>query len=317
MSKEANKSQHYIPVCYLKNFSENGKFVYVYNKNTSKYYPNSVEGLFCKDDFYRIPTESIPDNLKDRIDPLWIERVFFRDNLESQYSDFMKELLILVDDVLNSGEDITQYRIPVDYKFKLAFYTIIQYFRTPEARQGVLDFIQTIENTLGPIDRYFKEHERESPFPFIFTPKKVHNPVIAHFAVLFLHPKLIQNIAESLSNNIWQIWVSENDTFYTSDRPIMIENFLGEMDDSKFDNLNLFGNVLTFPLSKKIVAKMYDKERFSQYKTCDRGCIIANKDFIMAHNIKQYLWAKEFVVSYSDDFSLIERCKEILGKNIP
>ena len=314
MTKEVNKKQHYIPVCYLKNFSENDKFVYVYNKNTSKHYPNSIEKIFCKDDFYRIPIESIPKSIKDKVDPLWIERVFFRDNIESQYSDFLKELIFLVDDVLNSGEDITQYRIPVDFKYKLAFYAIIQYFRTPEARQGVLDYIINIENTLGPINRYYEKHDGVSLFPFLSASEKVHNPVIAHFAVLFLHPELIQSFAESLSKNIWQIWVAKDDTFFTSDQPIMFENFYGEMSSIKYDNLNLFGDVLSFPLSRKIVAKMYDKDYFSQLMNCDRGCIFAKKEFIMAHNVKQYLWAKEYVVSYSNDFRIIEDCKNILGK---
>ena len=314
MSKEENKKQHYIPVCYLKKFSGNGKFVYVYNKNTSaKPYPCSVENIFNKEYFYKIPIELIPSDFRKDFDPLWIERTFFRDNIESQYSDFLNELVFLVDDIINSGEDINQYRIPIDYKIKLATYTIIQYFRTPEARNAVLDFINRIETTLSPINGFLKDKYGESIFPFLSESKKNHHPVMTHFAALFLNPKLIGDIAEAMSKNIWQIYVTKDNFYYTSDQPIMIENF-SETIDNKFSNLNLYGNVLTFPLSRKIVAKMYDREFFSKYEKSDRGCIYANNDFVTAHNVKMYLWAKEYVVSYSDDFSIVKHCIETLGK---
>lgn len=44
--------QHYIPRCYLKQFSDNPKSVYTYDKISSKAYRASLMSVCCKDDIY-------------------------------------------------------------------------------------------------------------------------------------------------------------------------------------------------------------------------------------------------------------------------
>lgn len=44
--------QHYIPRCYLKQFSGNPKSVYTYDKISSKAYRASLMSVCCEDDIY-------------------------------------------------------------------------------------------------------------------------------------------------------------------------------------------------------------------------------------------------------------------------
>lgn len=44
--------QHFIPRCYLKQFSGNSKSVYTYDKISSKAYRASLMSVCCEDDIY-------------------------------------------------------------------------------------------------------------------------------------------------------------------------------------------------------------------------------------------------------------------------
>ena len=81
---------HYIPQCYLSNFSCDGKAIWVYNKKERKAYLTSVDKIFQKKHWYRIPDELIPEQDKDIINPLSIEKDFFADQVESQFNHYLK-----------------------------------------------------------------------------------------------------------------------------------------------------------------------------------------------------------------------------------
>ena len=89
MSKEHVK-QHYIPQCYLKNFSENEKFVFVCSKkNIKKGYPQAISKTACLDYFYAIPEKYIEKELLPEVDSNFIENKILAETVENLYSDLL------------------------------------------------------------------------------------------------------------------------------------------------------------------------------------------------------------------------------------
>ena len=64
------RNHHIIPECYLTNFTEDGKGIWIYDKKSGKTFQQSISNIFFKKDFYRINEEDIPDSLKGEVNPL-------------------------------------------------------------------------------------------------------------------------------------------------------------------------------------------------------------------------------------------------------
>ena len=93
MTKE-HVRQHFIPQCYLRNFSENEKFVFVYSKtNKNKGYPQSIAKTACQDYFYAIPDKYLNRESSPDIDSNFIEKKVLAENIESLYSKLLNKIL--------------------------------------------------------------------------------------------------------------------------------------------------------------------------------------------------------------------------------
>lgn len=92
--KKENVRQHFIPKCYLKNFSENEKFVFVYSKtNEKKGHPQSIAKIAYKDCFYAIPEKYLnKEGLLD-LDSNFIEKKILAENIESLYSELLNKIV--------------------------------------------------------------------------------------------------------------------------------------------------------------------------------------------------------------------------------
>jgi hypothetical protein len=49
-----NKKQHYVPRCYLRGFSNNGKGIFTYNKSLERSFQIGIKDACQIDDFYKI-----------------------------------------------------------------------------------------------------------------------------------------------------------------------------------------------------------------------------------------------------------------------
>ncbi|MBQ2210311.1 MAG: DUF4238 domain-containing protein [Prevotella sp.] len=99
--KEYQK-HHIIPECYLTNFTEDGKGIWVYDKKNGKTFQQSVSNIFFIKDFYRINEEDIPDSLKGEVNPLTLEKDYFANEIESNYNDFLISLIPRIDELIDN-----------------------------------------------------------------------------------------------------------------------------------------------------------------------------------------------------------------------
>lgn len=296
-----SKKHHIIPQCYLSNFSNDGKGIWVYNKKEGKAYLTSVDKIFQKKDWYRIPEELIPEQEKDKINPLSIEIEFFADKVESQYNHYLKSIVSNIDELLIDKSNFQHYncRLHEDYVGEFAMQIAIQYFRTPKARQEVMSILADLLEASQMIDSKYMDNELLSELNKPHTK----NPTIAHFWTIFANDKFIPGITEILKSKIWLTCVSPNAPFYTSDSPVTVESLYNTPRDSDI-SLNEKGGVITYPLTSKILLKLLDREYYADMADEDRSIILVNEEFVKKENMMRFAFAQNEIVSPVNNFEV-------------
>lgn len=302
-----SKKHHIIPQCYLSNFSCDGKAIWVYNKKERKSYLTSVDKIFQRKHWYRIPDELISEQDKNKINPLSIEKDFFADLVESQFNHYLKSIVSNIDELLQNESNFQNYncRLHEDYVDEFSMQIAIQFFRTPKARQEVMSIISDIAEKFQMADSKYKDNE------IIADLNKPHtqNPTIAHFWTIFANDKFIPGITEILKNKIWLTCVSPNAPFYTSDSPIIVENLYNTPNDIDI-SLNRIGSIITYPLTSKILFKLLDREYYADMADEDRSIILVNDEYVKKENMRQFSHAKNEIVSPVNNFAVYIRYGE-------
>lgn len=87
--------QHYIPRCYLRQFSNNKKSIYTYDKQHSKKYNASLMSVCCEDDIYTFSEEFVKRNKEEgncTINRLSIETDHFAHTVEPLYIQLLNQI---------------------------------------------------------------------------------------------------------------------------------------------------------------------------------------------------------------------------------
>lgn len=294
-----NVKHHFIPQCYLSNFSIDGKGIWVYNKQERKSYLTSIDKIFQIKHFYKIPDEFISEQDKDKINALSIEKEFFANQVEAQFSQYLKMIIHVIDELLKKDSELRyrNYKLHEDFITEFAMQMAIQFFRTPKARQEVM---QVLDNLLGKIQKEESEYVNNN-FVSELSKPYIHDPTIAHFWTIFANKNFIPNITKILKNKIWITYVSPYQPFYTSDSPIIVEDQYNTPIESDI-SLNMKGSIITYPLTSKILFKLLDREYYVDMKEEHYSIKIANEEFVKRENIKQFLHAQNQIVSPVDNF---------------
>lgn len=293
------RNHHYIPECYLTNFTEDGKGIWVYDKKNGKIFQQSISNIFFKKDFYRINEDDIPDNLKGEVNPLSLEKDYFANEIESNYNDFLKSLIPQIDELIE--KDICNACLSEEDIQAIALFLVLQFLRTPKTREEVVyvhyDTMQQIVAKLSeikPQNDFIKAMKLQAEMEAAIN----YPPVFLHASRTFANDQVVKKITEDLVNNIWQIYVSSGDYFYSSDNPIIIERT--DYDNTEYIDmgLNSYGVVVSFPLTKKILIRIYERRAFhDMLNQIDRRIVIVDNDFVKSENRKCCMCADQFVVS--------------------
>ena len=278
----AKERHHYIPVCYLANFTEDGKGIWVYNKQKQPPYATSIYDIFKLKNLYKLDESLIPEQYKDILNSKSFEYDFFAHGLENQFSNFLKVLTsTFTDSYLDKIS--SDNCIADEYFFEhITFQIVIQFFRMPDMRINVAKLLSEVTDKTG----------LKSPF---------NNPVIDHMMCLFGDGRLIQKYKELLLNNIIILCVSRSKTFYTSYTPIIRENL--PLQDDGF-SLDYDKCVLTYPLTKHILVKILDIDYYgSQYGYLNRHLLFVDDLFVTSINKKRIYLSKKEIASSINDFN--------------
>jgi hypothetical protein len=308
-----NTRQHYIPQAYLCNFVEKGKGIWVYNKTNSKKYLTSIDKICYTDDFYSLSEKTIKES-SGVLNRLSIEKNFFAKNVEVQWATLLKQLVNTVE--LN----IQQNPRPIlvldeDSKRLLAQHVAIQFIRLPEYRQQLEESQDCIIRSIKKImdcDNARKASNFSEIEGFL---NKDGDSAFEHYLYGFGSEEIVDGFVSRLVSNYWELYISTNDYFYTSDFPIIVEP---HVKDAELEclGLTMYGAEATFPLTKKVLLKIWDKRYFPNKKDTDGEFIYASNSFVRCENIRQYLYARNIVISSCNDFSLPEFIKNKEGHEV-
>lgn len=311
-SKKEHIKHHIVPVCYLKNFSSDGKIVWVYNKNLSKSYPKNVNDVLYRSNFYRIDDSIIPKNT-DKVNPLSFEVDYFAKDVESQYSNFLRIFIPFIEKWLKDEEYRNNIPILPDcYVEHIAFQIVVQLFRSPEARTHSSELVKSAKKMLklfsdsGLLNRNYLSTDIDK------TINTDLGPVIDQMMVCF-NPVLIKDWVKILQNKIWIIYVAKEGHFVTSDTPVIYERKMKIALD--FWAINDEGTIISYPITKNVYVQLLDRESYSKFSHLDRRINIVNKTYVDMENSRMYAWAEEIIASSEEEAQIFRLVKDTIGKD--
>lgn len=283
------KNQHFVPVCYLKNFcpdsdqhKKNPK-VWTYDKLSQSTKLRGVKSICHSNKLYSINNRSesiITNNIEDK------ETIF-----ESHYlHDFEQEYSVRLKNAIAS---IKQEKFGGQNKLDISVFIAVQYLRDPILKT-VFDSNEKIP-FFSLSEEYMKLCNN--------SPELLNDSAMRHFMYGYGNKNAITTLAQSLALSEWTIHYNRNDVFFTSDNPVC----LAQDKQNSSDNEQLL-NIL-FPLSKNILLQIKKGIQINNVYFINNTPqeLIDNLNFVQAY------FAKKYVISASNSFKVIkDRLKNTL-----
>lgn len=306
MKNDKTIKQHFIPQCYLRNFSPNDSNLFTYDKIEGKSFCNRIKNVAYKKCFYDLPEKFISNLDSIPSGNQFYEKEFFASNVEGQYDVILKKIIERRKSLLKNGhinEIITQQEKEI-----FAQLIAIQFLRMPDIRdkysdalkKGVesrLDIMKSVLSNSNP------EHEKEIENIEVKYDQD-YDPVL--HSEMYANEKLYQDISNEILNKHWIYFIAENNDFYTSDNPIVIKEHITNQ-PSSYEGFGMKGVEIVFPISSSILLTMWDNNHFEKIQqTPDSFSEISGKQ-IREYNSFQYIYSNRQTYSYNNNFSLIER----------
>lgn len=307
--------QHYVPRCYLRQFSDNPKSIYTYDKVCSKSYRASLMSVCCEEDMYSLSDSYIKDcneNNGGNLNKLSIEHEHFSDFVEPNLSKLLKDIDVIKNEWMT---DKDHYRLSFFEKKEIALHLVTQFFRLPDLKKATVDDYLRLDRASVDMFKHIlaKQYNDES-FEKLKIDFKCEEPAL-HANLTYLDTDILMSFADVIANNIWIFQVSQNADFYTSDFPIVVVPHV-KAARPLYMGLAQYGGELTYPISPSLLLTVFDRKYFASMVGDDGVFVKAVDKEVRRQNIVRYLYAKRHVFSYRNDFGLIDFMLKLNGKHI-
>ncbi|MBN2368813.1 DUF4238 domain-containing protein [Candidatus Woesearchaeota archaeon] len=303
----AKKKHHYIPVFYLKGFTDttNGSCLWVYDKQGEEIFASTPEGIAYENDYFSFINESGSKD-SDSFEN-WIAEV------EGATSRIISKIL--------SGESLTK-----EEKAFFAIFVAMMLLRTPNSRRNIEDMYAQMrkhqwihlasnkEAFESMMERYKKNTGENIPVDIEELRKSAMN-FDEHFTItaetlasLQMIIPLMQDLARVFLNMKWAFLKATDDNkFLTGDNPLSYGNPTKSKESIYPSGLGHRNIQVTLPLSKEIAAFgswqlkqdcKYVKVSNQDVKGINRNTVIATYRFVFASEKSETL--KKFVKKYQN-----------------
>jgi hypothetical protein len=321
------KKQHFVPKSYLRNWTNDGQ-LYVFDTENGREYSASIDDVAAEKFFYDLNhpvDETIQkldedteergellenanyglEDLKDAFDKLKNNNQLIENGLSKIEEDYKN----LLNKTIRSVEITNELK--EEYRSKLTYYIALQWARTKEARN------QLVETSLKALkfecdmhlaekgydieeDTYEMEHSEQ--FEKLIQAKCM-------FSSEFLGPFM-----EILNSHSW--FVIRNNSpllFYTSDHPLVKEIPDGKTYQGR-QGFKTEGIEISFPLSPKYCLVIVDSELFDFFGGADENEVIeiGDREYLKHYNALQVFQSYRHVISKDGKF---EPAKRIYKEN--
>lgn len=307
MKNDKKARHHYIPQCYLRYFSSNGKSVFVYNKNRG-IYPQSISKVACEKEFYTL-SESVINSLKEEeISSDSLEKEFFANSIENQFGTILNKIRISLD----FWKSDNKHAIVLEQSDKELFAACIaiQYLRMPNIRDkywgmetdGNKARLEIIKSFFVNSHPDYKDFINDIEFSIDEGFKS-----FKHFQI-FGNQEFIDSIQDRILDKYWLFFVSEDGGFYTSDNPILLKPHLSNQ-HPYYEGFGQKGVEVIFPISDFVLLTMWDKSYFPEKKQRDNSFLLIDSKSFRQYNLYQYIWSNFETYNKTGKFGLIKQWK--------
>jgi len=308
MNKKANIKQHYVPQCYLRNFSPNGKYVHIYDKKEHKPFSNSLDSVAYFDYFYEIPKKYLSEKFNIPYGTKYFEKAFFAEHIEKIYAQLLEKIILKAESWIKTQEK--SEILTTQEKEELAQLVAIQHLRMPNIKndtsdtyeKSMLESFDIIKSGIINMNPELNIKAKEATLEY---DKKY--DIVLH-SKLYANEKLVSDIATQILDKHWIFYISNSIDFYTSDNPIIIKPHIPN-EPNYYDGFGMKGVEIIFPISKSILMTMWDSNHFPEKQKKENTFKFINPKEIRAYNCYQYIWANRQVYSHTNDFKIVSALK--------
>lgn len=296
--------QHYVPRCYLKWFSLDGRSLHAYDKILSKQYRTSMMSVCYEDNLYTISDAFVFKNNVNAstINRLTIEHDFFSRSIEPNLDILLRQIDEIRQEWSNGKE---YYILNSREKLEVALHIVSLYFRHPFVMDSTVDNSVRAEKAgIDMLKMILASQTGDDAFNKLQIGVEYDKPALSA-SQTFMNEKFLMDFAEVIAKNIFIFWVSEGDDFYTSDFPIVVYPHKENV-SSMYMGLAQYGGEVMFTLSPKLALSIYDREFFKHNVNLDGHFIIADEKEIRRHNFSHYFYARRHIFSIKNDFKLVD-----------
>lgn len=326
------KKEHYVPRCYLENFEDTTKHIWVYDKASMDEPRHQLRiNIAFENYFYDIDFNALLSKMDDQqqkivkedikritgiddweqltstvLSPKYIEKQYLSP-LEDLYGPFLKKL---IGNSYAGNAWVMQNCAPLseEEKLILSVFLAIQIIRT-KAYRDTLN--QIVEKTYEVLAYKQQMYDAQALPKECFQVEANKDFIKLQHSSMLMDEGVIFEMAEELAKHIWVVYVNKTDQpFYTSDNPVCTI-------PHKFDRFISHGGFssegveVVFPLSPNLLLAMYEEKWHSNMYT-DRTFIpLDDKVLVDFYNRAQVINCHRSIYSQKKNFELAKKiCTE-------
>jgi hypothetical protein len=308
------KRQHTVPRVYLKNFAEDGKCLYLFDKVRRKIIRASIRDVAVSSNFYDLPREIAADLKSDeKLDLQFIEQ--YLTSVERDFNPLILELhSCRIDRWVSSS-----------FRMRLSFFMAIQYLRSESMRENLVESRRQIyQEQCNALVKLNFPPEYHDLIPTVSFDKKYDSVLHAYF---LFNRKVVQEIATILDSHIWLIGkVTGKNSLYTSDNPIVISGHAESIIPmpsppyrrgnevvseiitiSNTPGIAQYGVEIVFPITSQFILILKERQFFSHEAELDGVLQHLTAEEVERYNSMQVMQSKRQIFSKKRDFLAAHR----------
>lgn len=316
-------NQHYVPEHYLKRFSNEDKKLYVFDKVQKIVFPSNPGKLAKERYFYDFPEDFKRVKRVQQVENLFTE-------LETRDTNFNRHISKKIDNIaslIDLERDPKSVKVFTDeQKIDLSVLIAIQALRTVETRNLLTEIFQKTNNfRSGVIDSALQnlvnlyekinqvkidkqEINRLKTSAARLIQEELKNKYqeaisLVHAEFIFEH---YQDLAETYKSHIWIIGINNTpEPLIISDHPVAKKSHLEGYGYASE------GMEIVFPVNKKIIVIMQEKQYFQQNVNLDNTIIFLTPEQVDNYNKQQFFSSNRFIYCSENNFEQVQKlCKQ-------
>ena len=286
------KQQHFVPRCYLRNFTSHKEQIFVADKDTHKKpYLSNIKNIANRNYFNDFPVEFLPDEYKKKEESQFIEICL--SNAENKFKIALSHIINRLESI--ETKEISNEVIDKDFKSHFSFFLALQLARTMSQRQKFQNMMQDISDHTSKLDHFRIQNQEYPEFSipepinssqsinfngFKVSIEKDANAQHLFFILDILDREANSEIAKIFANHIWLFGINSTPIpLLTSDNPIVIKPY-----QNHGFGIDSYGVQVAYPISPKYLLVMHENSYWSDLKSFDRRSVNLTENCVISHN---------------------------------